>query len=253
MHKLANFKEQVHPRGNRGVALTVVVIIVAVVVLIASIGIFYFVVGNTSTTGLPNLGVTSNFGSRNLYSSSSHLSSASSIGARTVSFSSPTASGASGMRTYHGTFSYSLPLGPTGERVLGNNTVQQYRSVQLASGTFTFSIAALNRSGTGSGQGVLTVTTSGFCSGVTTFPYTLKIIDATTLLSGNLTMFIGDPTPANFTVPLTRTGPMAGGNTSVNNPSSFLSVYPNEISTANVPVTLTQHLSGNITYSYSIA
>jgi hypothetical protein len=136
--------------------------------------------------------------------------------------------------------------------VLSNGTVQSYNSVQFASGSFTFSVAAFNRSGSGSGHGTLVVTTTGFCSGTTTVPYTFLIPDATTILGGNLTVFLGTPTPSTFMVPLSCTGPMAGVNTATNNPAPFLSVYPNEITTASTPVTVTQHLPGNINYYYKI-
>jgi len=136
--------------------------------------------------------------------------------------------------------------------VLSNNTVQTYGSVEVGTGSFTFFVAASNSSGSGVGHGTLVVTTSGFCSGRTTVPYTFTIPDATTLLGGNITVFIGDPTPGNFTVPLTCTGPMAGVSTATNNPAPFLATYPNELSVAAVPSTVNQHLTGNIDYYFSI-
>ena len=164
-----------------------------------------------------------------------------------VGFSS---TGTSEISTYSGTFNFSLPLGPSGERVLANNTVQTYGTSQVASGSFSYFIAAGNKSGSGSGHGTLT-TTTGFCSGTITMGYSFKIPDATTIL-GNQTIFFGAPTPANFTVPLTCTGPMTGVSTA-NNVTSFIGVYPNEINVATMPTTISEHQSGNVTYYFNIS
>jgi hypothetical protein len=45
---------------------------------------------------------------------------------------------------------------------------------------------------------------------------------------------------------------MNGVDASVNNPITFLSEYPSEITAAAVSVTVNQQLSGNISYAYSI-
>jgi hypothetical protein len=42
------------------------------------------------------------------------------------------------------------------------------------------------------------------------------------------------------------------GVSTANNSTSFLAVYPNEITVAATPATVDQHLSGNITYYYDI-
>jgi hypothetical protein len=222
-----------HPRkGERpAVAPVLMVAIIVAIVLVAGVGAYYFLgAGSASST------------------SSTGTSSAQRTGTSSAGSSS---TGSAGVSTYSGTFNFSVPLGPGGERVLSNGTVQTYASVQVASGSFTFSVAAFNKSGSGSGHGTLVVTATGFCSGKTTVPYTFLIPDATTVL-GNLTIFFGTPTPANFTVPLTCTGPMAGVSTATNNPAPFLSVFPNEITAAAMPVTVTQHLPGNINYFYNI-
>lgn len=230
-----------------GVAPILMVVVIIIVVLVGAIGVyFFFVSGNTSNTSSTH--------SSSLTTSSSQTkasSSASSVHATATSSARSTSTGASGISTYSGTFNFSLALGPSGVRSLSNYTVQTYSSVEVASGSFVFSIAATNHSGTGSGHGTLVVTTSGFCSGKTTVPYTFLIPDATTLLN-NYSVFFSTPTPANYTVPLACTGPMTGVNTSTNNPASFLAVYPNLISAATIPVTVSQHLSGNISYYYHI-
>jgi hypothetical protein len=226
--------------GRIGIARLVVVALVVVIVLIAGVGIYYF-----ANIGSPGASATRSSSQR---SSSGHTSASSA----STSHSAAASSAASGVMTYGGTFNFSVPLGPSGERVLSNGTVQTYSSVQVASGSFAFSINPQNYSGTGSGHGTLTVTTTGFCSGSVILPYTFLIPDATDILGGNVTVFIGTPTPANFTVNLTCTGPMAGVSTATNNPAPFLSIYPNEINVAAVPATVNQHLPGGITYYYTV-
>lgn len=218
------------------------VIIIVVILFVAGIGVYYFAfTGRTATVTQTS--------SRTSSQTISSTSSAHNTGSSSTKSSS---TGSSGISTYSGVFNFSQPLGPGGERVLSNNTVQSYSSTQVASGSFTFTINAKNYSGSGSGHGTLTVTTRGFCSGKVSFPYTFLIPDATTILGGNITVFFGNPNPGNATVPLTCTGPMAGVNTAINNPVPFLSVFPNEISVASVPITVNQHLTGNISYYFVI-
>ncbi|MDA4113305.1 MAG: hypothetical protein OK474_04580 [Thaumarchaeota archaeon] len=187
-------------------------------------------------------------------SSTRTSSSSSSHSTATTAISTSSTTAVSGLKTYSGTFQFINPLGPSGERTFSNNdTVQTYGSVQNGSGSFTFSLTSGGLTGSGSGHGILTVTTTGFCSGQTSFPYTFNITDATTLLGGNLTVFIGNPIPANFTVPLTCTGPTTGvfatGNT-----DPYLAIYPNELTLAIsvAPVTISENLSGGISYTYTV-
>lgn len=225
-----------------GVTTVFLVIIVVIIIFALIIGIYIALGRGTSVTSTH---------STNTSTSSlliNHSTSSTSI-LTTFSTSSSTVSG---VITYTGTFNFSLALGPSGERLSSNNTVETYASTISGVGTFTFSINAINSSGTGNGQGVLTVKTIGFCSGSTTFPYTFTIPDATTLL-GNLTVFIGTPLPSEYTVPLTCTGSISGVNTATNNPGSFLAVYPNEISVSSVPTSVNQTQSGGISYSYTIS
>jgi hypothetical protein len=219
----------------------VIVAAVIVVLVVASAAAYYLAVANPSSTSVSK--------------SSAQTSTASSSSTpRTTHASSTTSTtGSSALKTYSATFNFSLPEGPFGELTFSNNdTVKTYNSVQVGSGSFTFSMNPANYSGSGSGHGTLTVTTTGFCSGRTTLPYTFSIPDATNILGGNITVFIGDPTPANFTVPLTCTA-TANSDSTNGNTFPFLSVYPNEISAATIPVTVTQHLAGNISYSYTIS
>jgi uncharacterized protein (UPF0333 family) len=220
--------------------VVVVVAAIVVVLVVASAATYYLVFANSSSTSL----------SKSTVQASSTASSSASRAASSSLSTSTT--GSSTLKTYSATFNFSLPLGPSGELTFSNNdTVKTYSSVQVASGSFTFSINPANYSGSGSGHGTMTVTTTGFCSGHTSFPYTFNIPDATTILGGNLTIFIGEPSPVNFTVPLTCTATALPGSTN-GDTFPFLSVYPNEISAAAIPVMVTQHLSGNVSYSYTV-
>ena len=229
-------------RKKLGISGLLMVTIVIIIVLVAGIGVYF-----AYTNGFNSAGSHSG---QSKASSTVTTDTTSSLHAVSTS-TRGSSSGLSGVSTYSGEFNFSLSLGPAGERLASNNTVETYGSVEAGSGSFTFSIAATNESGTGSGQGTLTVTTTGFCSGTTTIPYTFEIPDATTLL-GNLTVFIGNPTPSTYLVPLTCTGSLNGVDTTTNNPGSFIAVYPNEISAASFPASVTQHLSGGINYSYTI-
>jgi uncharacterized protein (UPF0333 family) len=219
-----------------GIAIAVIVVALVVVIAVASVAAYYLVSASSHST-----------------TSSERSAQASSVSSSATKATTTSTTGSSTLKTYSGTFNFSLPEGPFGELTFSNNdTVKTYNSVQEASGSFTFSINPANYSGSGGGHGTMTVTTTGFCSGSTSFPYTFDIPDATTILGGNFTVFIGDPVPVNFTVPLTCTA-MANAGSTNGNTFPFLSVYPNEISTAAIPTTVTEHLSGNISYSYTIS
>ena len=236
---LLKYKE----RKKSGISILLMAIIIIIIVLVAGVGVYFAYVGGSNSLG--------NHSTQSKVSTIITSDATSSMQVATTSPTRISSSGLSGTTTYSGKFNFSLALGPSGERLTSNNTVETYNSIEAGSGSFTFSISATNKSGTGSGQGSLTVTTTGFCSGTTTLSYTFQIPDATTLL-GNLTVFIGNPTPSTYTVPLTCTGSLNGVNTATNNPGSFIAVYPNEISVAALPTSVAQHLSGGIAYSYTI-
>jgi hypothetical protein len=228
------------PNGKRvGIAPLLIVAILVVVILIAGLGAYYFIAGSGGG------GTSLSLSEPSTSSLASTTPTSSSLGTGTSTRT--TSSGPSGISTYSGSYNFTTPLGPGGERVFSNNTVQTYGSVQFAEGSFTFSLNAQNYSGTGSGHGTMTVTTAGFCSGKVTVPYTFTI-EATRLPGQNITLGFESPAPGNATVPLTCTGSTSGVNTSTNNPISFLPVYPNLITTATVPVTLSEHLSGGTSY-----
>jgi hypothetical protein len=220
------------------------VVIVVIVILLAALGAYFVIINNASSHTNGSVHTTN----------SSHSGTTSSVTATTFTSkrSSTDVSGlTTGISTYSGTFNFSLALGPSGERVSSNNTVETYSSVEAGSGSFTFFISAVNKSGSGSGHGTFSVTTTGFCSGRTEFAYTFQIPDATALL-GNLTVFIGTPTPSSYTVPLSCSGSLNGVNTATNNPGTFLAIYPNELSVSSVPANVNQHQSAGINYSYTI-
>lgn len=223
-------------RGREGIAPIVLGVVLIIVVVVGGVGIYVATKGPSSPKANTMILASSTSSSRS--TPSGPHSSVSSSG--------------SGFKTYSGTFNYSVPLGPSGERVFSNGTVQSYTSVYVGSGTFTFFINPQNYSGSGSGQGTITVTTTGFCSGSVTLKYTFRISDATTILGGNTTLFFALPTPSSAKVPLTCTGPMAGVDTSTNNPITFEAIYSGEITSASIPVTVSQHLTGNIDYGYNI-
>ena len=229
-------------------APVVIAVAMVIVILIAAVG-YYFVVispsgSTTASTSQPNHSSVSSSSSASL--SKSTLST-SKISTSTIS----TSTTLSGVHTYRAVYNFSLGLGPSGVRVLPNETVQQYTSVQVASGTFTFSINPQNYSGTGSGHGTLTVTTTGFCSGSVTLSYDFPV-QATNILGGNITFFVGLARPGNFSVPLTCTGPMEGVSTATNDPATFLATYPNELGVPSIPFTVNEHLQGNISYYFSV-
>lgn len=232
-------------KGKRsGVAPLLIVVVLVIVILVAGVGVYYIFLVVPGTLGTSQ--------SSSSHSSTSGLTSttSSSSSHSTGSSSLTSSTGTSGIKTYSGNYNYTNPEGPGGERVFTNGTVQLYSSVQFAVGSFTFSINPQNYSGTGSGHGTMIVTTTGFCSGNVTVPYAFGI-EVTNLPGQNITVFFHPPTPVNATVPLTCTGPMNGVN-QANDPVPFLAEYPGEISTATVPVTVSQNLGHGITYYYYI-
>ena len=234
-----------------------IIIMIIVIVLVASLAAFYALSSpitsassTTSTTSQPSStkSTTSTFSQPSSTRSSSSPSSSASV---TVSRSATTQSG---LKTYSGTFNYSIVVGPSGVRSFSNGTIQVYNSTQTASGTFTLFIAPLNGSGSGSGHGTITVATHGFCTGTDTISYSFLVPDATTLLGNNLTVFFSNPEPGNYSVPLTCTGPMSGVSTATNDPGPFLPEYPGELTIAlsSLPASVIVHPGVGVTYGFSV-
>ena len=227
------------PHERVGVAVVVIVIVLLAIALAAGAAGYYFLVARPGTPA-PSKGSTSSE-----TSSSDTLTTTSSLTSSTRS------SSASGEKYYSGTFQFTLPGIPSGSTTNSTGGPVEYSSVLVGSGSFTFSVSSANESGSGSGHATLTVTTTGFCSGQTSFPYTFKIPDATTIL-GNLTVFFSSETPLNYTVPLTC---MAEPNQVFSTPNSwgYLPVYPNEVMVSSVPETLSPPPSAGISYTITIA
>jgi hypothetical protein len=202
-----------------------------------------YCIGGESSSGVSN----------SVYASSARgtsQTSTRSLSLTTSTFTSPsTESSQSGILTYKGTFSYVVPLGPSGINDSTGKPVQ-WNSTQTSSGTFTFSINPQNYSGSGSGRGMITVATKGFCTGSETVSYTFAI-EAFHLPGENITVAFENPSVANVTVPLTCQGSTVGFATA-NNPVPFLSVYPNEVTVDSIPATISQPQTNGLEYSIVI-
>lgn len=212
-------------RRRTGVGGAIIAIIIVIVLAIAGVGAYYALTPSKASSTTSHVSSTS---SATTTSSSTIASTTKSSQASSTS-STSTTSTSTNVTYYSGAFNFTLVLlGPSGVRSLPNGSAQYYNSTQVGSGTFTFGLAAGGLTGSGSGNGTFTITTQGFCTGSETIHYTFAITDVTTLLGNNMTIFFGNPTPANYTVPLTCTGDMTGVSTATNNPGPYLAVYPNE-------------------------
>lgn len=234
--------------GRHGIAPMLIAIVVVVIILVAAVAVYFVATPSSSASA------TTSQSTQSLTTTSSTTSSTSSSAITSSARTSSTGTSSTGsqkVNTYSGTFNYTNPEGPGGERVFSNNTVQTYGSVQSVTGSFTFSINSANYSGTGSGHGTLVLTTTGFCSGNVTVPYVFSI-QATQLPGQNITIGFSSPTPANATVPLTCTGPLNGVNTATNNPVPFLAEYAGLVTFAVAPFTESQNLGYGITYYVNI-
>ena len=211
----------------------------------------------TTTTSYAALSFQSN-GSTIVTTSTSRASTTNSIPSASSSIvitshstlsSSSSGTPTNGVKTYKGTFTYIAPLGPFGINDSSGKPVE-WNSTQTASGTFTFSVNPLNYTGTGTGQGSITVSTQGYCSGSVTVPYTFTI-QAVDIPGSEFEVAFNTPTPSSAMVQLTCQGPTTGFNTA-NNPVLFLSVYPNGLSITSVPTTFSQAPTAGISYSITI-
>jgi len=229
--------------AHRAIATLTIVIVIVIVVVVAGVGTYVFVFTSSSGTGTQS--TTMSFSQT--VTVSTPTSTSQSVTPTTSSVSSTTS--VTGLKTYKGNFTYITPLGPFGINDSSGKPVE-WNSTQTASGTFTFSINPNTYLGTGTGQGSMIVTTRGYCTGSVTVPYTFTIT-AGQPPGENLLVAFDTPTPSNVTVQLTCQGSTVGFNTA-NNPVSFLSVYPNEVYTATVPVTEHQAPTGGISYTINI-
>lgn len=239
---MVNGSVQTLKGSSRGVAPLVIAVVLVVVVAVAGIGVYVFVFTGPSTGG----GSTSTVTVGNLSSVPSGHTTTVTIGSTTST--GPT-TGTQGYENYQGNYTYVTPLGPFGINDSSGGPVE-WNSTQTATGSFTFSINPATYIGTGSGQGSITVTTRGYCTGTVTVPYTFTV-QATHVPGENFEIAFGTPTPSNATVQLTCQGSTNGFNTA-NNPVTFLSVYPNLLSPVSIPATSSQAPTGGISYTVTV-
>jgi len=225
-------------KQHRGIGIVTVVIVLVVVVAIAGLGTYVFVFAaprspGTDTTTV-TLGTTLSTGGTRTETESTHSAT----------------SGTQINQTYSGTFSYTVPLGPSGVNDSSGKPVQ-WNSTQTASGSFKFSINPVTYIGTGSGQGSITVNTQGYCTGSSTVQYTFTIEAINLPETQNVSIDFNLPDPSTVMVKLTCEGSTAGFYTA-NNPVTYLSVYPNGLDLNFFPAKVSQVLKGGISYSYDI-
>ena len=220
-----------------GIATVVLVIILVIIVAAAGAGAYALVLAAPGSAGTKT---THTIGT---------VTTTSALKTTTFTFTTGTTSGATGSQTYNGTFTYTTPLGPFGINDSSGKPVE-WNSTQTATGSFTFSIDPATYLGTGSGQGDITVTTHGYCTGTATVPYTFAVQVAHPP-GANFEIAFDTPTPSSVSVQLTCQGPTTGFNTA-NNPVTYLSVYPNGLSVASLPTVASQNLTGGISYTVTI-
>jgi len=229
--------------SRSGIATLVLAVILLVVIAVAGVGVYVFVFTATTTGGggsTPTVTIGNTLSVTNGHTSTVTIGPPTSTGPTT---------GTQGYENYKGTFTYANPLGPFGINDSSGKPVE-WNSTQTASGSFTFSIDPSTYVGAGSGQGSITVTTQGYCTGTVTVPYTFTI-QATHAPGENFIISFNTPTPSNANVQLTCQGPTNGFNTA-NNPVPFLSVYPNGLSPASIPATSSQVPTAGISYNVTI-
>jgi len=222
-----------------GVTTLLILVVLVVVVVVAGVA-YVLVLSNPGTSGTATTTSTLTVGTDT--SNAPSTVTTETLGGATTS------SGSQGYEDFSGTFSFTIPLGPSGINDSTGKPIQ-WNSTQTASGSFAFSINPSTYLGTGSGQGSITVTTQGYCTGSATVPYTFAIDAQHIPGSANVSIGFDLPTPANVTVKLTCEGSTAGFYTS-NNPVSYLSVYPNGLDLDSFPANVFATPSSG--YSYSI-
>jgi len=233
----------VHGAKQRSAITTLMIAVILVVVMaVAGVGVYVFVFTGPSTGDSSTPTVTIG----NTSSLANSQTSTVTIGSTTSAV--PTTA-TQGYENYRGSYTYVTPLGPFGINDSSGKPVE-WNSTQTATGSFTFSINPATYLGTGTGQGSITVTTHGYCTGAVTVPYTFTI-QATHPPGENFEISFNTPTPSTVMVQLTCQGSTKGFNTS-NNPISFLSVYPNGLSPASIPSASSQVPTGGISYTVTI-
>jgi hypothetical protein len=160
-------------------------------------------------------------------------------------------SGSQGYEDFSGSFTYVVPLGPSGINDSTGKPIQ-WNSTQTASGSFMFSINPATYIGSGSGMGTITVATRGYCTGSSTVQYTFAIQAVLNPETKNVTIDFDLPTPSTVMVQLACQGSTVGFYTA-NNPVTYLSVYPNGLDLNSFPAKVSSILTGGISYTVNIS
>ena len=221
-------------------AITTVMLVVVLVVVVAVAGVAYvFVFASPGSPGAKTTTSTMIIGTA-----------ISSVPTTTLTVGSLT-TGTQSYEEFSGTFTYTVPLGPSGINDSTGKPIQ-WNSTQSATGSFTFSINPSTYLGSGSGHGSITVATRGYCTGSSTVPYTFAIEAVNEPGTKNVTIDFDNPTPSTVMVQLSCQGSTAGFYTA-NNPVKYLSVYPNGLDLNSFPAKASAVLTGGISYTVSVS
>ena len=228
-------------KRHLGVATATIVVVLVVIIAVAGAGTYVFVFFSPG-----------NSGAKTTTTSTLKIGTTLPSGPTTTETLGVGTSATSDQRnlSYEGTYTYTVPLGPSGANSSTGKLVQ-WNSTQMASGSFTFSINPATYIGTGTGHGSITVTTRGYCTGSTKVQYTFAIEAVSIPETTNVSITFNDPTPSSVMVQLTCQGSTVGFFTA-NNPVTYLSVYPNGLDLNSFPAKVSQTLTGGISYSYDI-
>jgi len=220
-------------------AITTVMLVMVLVVVVAAAGVAYvFVFAGSSSPGAKTTTSTLVVGTGT-----------SNVPTTTVTIGSTT-TGTQSYEDFSGTFRFTIPLGPSGINDSTGKPIQ-WNSTQTATGSFTFSINPSTYLGSGTGQGSMTVSTRGYCTGSSTVPYTFQIQAQHLPESNNVTIDFDLPTPPTVMVQLACQGSTVGFNTA-NNPVTYLSVYPNLLDLNSFPANVSQTPSTGYSYTVQI-
>ena len=221
-------------------AITTILLVVVVVVVVAVAGVAYvFVFATPSSPSAKTTTSTFTIGTAT-----------SNVPTTTVTVGSST-TGTQSYEDFSGTYTFTIPLGPSGINDSTGKPIQ-WNSTQTAKGSFTFSINPSTYLGSGSGQGSITVTTRGYCTGSSTVQYSFGIEAQHIPGTNNVTIDFNDPTPSTVMVQLACQGSTVGFYTA-NNPVTYLSVYPNLLDVNSFPANVSQAPTSAYSYTVSVS
>jgi len=221
-----------------GIATILLVVVVVVVIAVAGVA-YVFVFASPGSPGAKTTTSTVSIGTPT-----------SDVPTTTVTVGGST-TGTQSYQDYSGTYSYIIPLGPSGINDSSGKPIQ-WNSTQTATGSFTFSINPSTYIGSGNGQGSITVSTRGYCTGSNTVQYTFSIQAVEIPGTKNVSISFDNPAPSTVMVQLSCQGSTVGFYTA-NNPVTYLSVYPNGLDLNSFPAKASAALTGGISYTVSIS